>query len=124
MVIGLNRDREVLYQKINRRVDAMFAKGLVREVKRLARKKLSKTALQGVGYKELVDHLGLTPGVETRFRLPVSKRVKERIKQTTRHFAKRQWTWFKRERGIRWVWWPETASLADVRDFIVGVIKK
>lgn len=112
VVIGLHRDRDALYQKINRRVDAMFRKGLVREVKKLARKKLSKTALQGVGYKELLgshpislEKWGVTP-------------LKDRIKQTTRHFAKRQWTWFKRERGIQWVWWPETAALADVSKFI------
>ena len=54
-MIGIHRDRDALYRKINRRVDAMFRKGLVREVKRLARKKLSKTALQGVGYKETLD---------------------------------------------------------------------
>ncbi len=112
VVIGLHRDREELYQKINQRVDVMFQKGLVREVKRLTRKKLSRTALQGVGYKELLgshpisfEKWGVTP-------------IKDKIKQTTRHFAKRQWTWFKREKGIRWVWWPETAALADVSKFI------
>ncbi len=120
VVIGIHRDRDALYRKINRRVDAMFQRGLVREVKRLARKKLSKTALQGVGYKELLGHPSLTPGVDSRSRLPVSKEVKDRIKQTTRHFAKRQWTWFKREKGIRWVWWPETAGINKVRDFILA----
>lgn len=115
VVIGLHRDREALYQKINRRVDAMFRKGLVREVKRLSRTRLSDTALQGVGYKEVMGALA---------RRDVSQKValgeaRERIKQVTRHFAKRQWTWFKRERGIRWVWWPEGASVTLVRDFIL-----
>ena len=117
VVIGIHRDREALYGKINRRVDAMFRKGLVREVKQLARKKLSKTALQGVGYKETLDWV---LGEEER---PLTE-VKDRIKQTTRHFAKRQWTWFKRERGIRWVWWPENTSRARVRDFIVTCFLK
>ena len=115
VVIGLNRDREALYQKINQRVDAMFRKGLVREVKQLARKKLSQAALQGVGYKETLDWI-LAKGER-----PVAE-VKDRIKQATRHFAKRQWTWFKRERDIRWVWWPEGATMAGVRDLILNEI--
>ena len=116
VVVGIHRDREALYQKINRRVDTMFRKGLVLEVTRLSRKKLSKTALQGVGYKETLGWIrgkGESPLLE----------VKNRIKQATRHFAKRQWTWFKREQDIRWVWWPENASLIQVRKFIVGMIK-
>jgi len=110
IVIGLHRDRAALYRKINERVDAMFRKGFVREVKHLARMKISKTALQGVGYKELLA--GLSP----------SKEVREKIKQTTRHFAKRQWTWFKRERGLCWVWWPEDARMHEIRDFILKKI--
>jgi len=116
VVIGLHRDREALYLKINRRVDAMFARGLVREVKRLARSKLSRTALQGVGYKETLDWIR-TPGTK-----PL-KEVRDRIKQATRHFAKRQWTWFKRERGLRWVWWPENIRMNEIRDFIIQRFK-
>ncbi|MFH0985077.1 MAG: tRNA (adenosine(37)-N6)-dimethylallyltransferase MiaA [Candidatus Omnitrophota bacterium] len=116
VVIGIHRDREALYQKINRRVDAMFRKGLVREVKRLARKGFSATALQGVGYKETLSWI--RAGSEE----PLVK-VKDRIKQTTRHFAKRQWTWFKRERSIRWVWWPEAVPAGPVRDFILRLMK-
>lgn len=111
-VIGLHRDREALYKKINQRVDTMFRNGLVREVTRLARKKPSKTALQGVGYKETLDW------ISDKSARPLAE-VKSKIKQTTRHFAKRQWTWFKRESGICWIWWPESASLAQVTDFIM-----
>lgn len=118
LVIGLHRDREALYQKINRRVDGMFRKGLACEVKRLGRKKVSETALQGVGYKEVLAALKRTD-VSGKVAL---NEARDRIKQTTRHFAKRQWTWFKRERGIRWVWWPEGAKLSDVRNFILGNI--
>lgn len=117
IVIGIHRDREALYGKINRRVDAMFRRGLVREVKRLMRKKFSQTSLQGVGYKETLDWF--RGGCDR----PLAE-VKDRIQQATRHFAKRQWTWFKRERGIRWVWWPEKAVLADVADFVAGMILK
>lgn len=167
IVIGIHRDREALYGKINRRVDAMFRKGLVREVKRLGRKKLSQTSLQGVGYKEILEWLRdchcekrsdawLSPNLiseasavlasfrkrtegkyeailKTRSprRLKEAPRddkslteVKDRIKQATRHFAKRQWTWFKREQGIRWVWWPEGANLQSVRDLVLKKIKR
>ena len=117
IVIGLNRDRGALYEKINRRVDVMFRKGLVREVKRLARKKLSVTALQGVGYKETLDWIRVDD--------PRSlEDVKNRIKQATRHFAKRQWTWFKRERRIRWVWWPEGTRMESVRDLIIDKFRR
>lgn len=142
MVIGIHRDRGELYRKINRRVDTMFRKGLVREVKRLADKKLSKTALQGVGYKEVLcwirgchceepakDRGGRRGNLSFKNKIASLPRVarndasfeevKDKIKQTTRHFAKRQWTWFKRERGIRWVWWPEAAAVADVSNFIL-----
>ncbi len=156
LVIGLHRDRAALYEKINKRVDRMFRKGLVREVRRLAKKKFSATALQGVGYKELVEWLTIRHCEErsdeaiSKIRSPrhsafsgilvrhahhpeQSRRahddatlaeVRDRIKQTTRHFAKRQWTWFKREKGIRWVWWPETTSTAQVCDFILRMVPK
>ncbi len=126
VVIGIHRDREALYRKINRRVDAMFRKGLVREVKRLARKKLSKTALQGVGYKEVLDTLctlrqcDITLTQCDGWGEEMWGAAKERIKQTTRHFAKRQWTWFKRERGIRWVWWAENATIGKTAEFVMN----
>ncbi|MFA5158983.1 MAG: tRNA (adenosine(37)-N6)-dimethylallyltransferase MiaA [Candidatus Omnitrophota bacterium] len=142
VVIGIHLDRDALYRKINRRVDEMFRKGLVREVKQLSRKKLSKTALQGVGYKEVLEWLqchceepakdcgGRRSNLSFKNKIaslpPVARNdasfeeVKDRIRQTTRHFAKRQWTWFKRERGIRWVWWPESATVAQVSDFILA----
>lgn len=144
VVIGIHRDRKALYEQINRRVDMMFRKGLVREVKQLARKKISETACQGVGYKEVLEWLSHdprnpfhTPDV-WNFTHPVcetvkshgdSKRetlasVKERIKQATRHFAKRQWTWFKREKGIRWVWWPERIPVGKVAMFVQNFIEE
>lgn len=112
VVIGLNRDRAALYDRINRRVDGMFRHGLIKEVKRLSKKKFSVTALQGVGYKEVLEYLKHTPGVCLWVGL------KERIKQATRHFAKRQWTWFKREKEIRWVWWPESSPVRSMVAFI------
>jgi tRNA dimethylallyltransferase len=117
----------------------MFRRGLVREVRKLARGKISQTALQGVGYKEVLEYLRCH--CEERSDEAISKQrsprrpkraprddrnlleVKLRIKQATRHFAKRQWTWFKRERGIRWVWWPERLGVTPVTDFVLEVLK-
>ena len=126
IVIGLHRDRVALYGKINQRVDSMFRKGLVREVKQLVRQKLSATALQGVGYKEVLAILQrpvLCKGVPPRDPVsvvPGMNAAKDRIKQATRHFAKRQWTWFKRERAIRWVWWPEDVTVQTLGAFITN----
>jgi tRNA dimethylallyltransferase len=90
--IGLNTDREKLYNQINHRVDVMIAIGLVEEVKSLKKYK-SLNALKTVGYAEIFDYLeGLTD-------LPVAI---DNIKQNTRRFAKRQLTWFRRDEEITW----------------------
>lgn len=112
LVFGIHRDRQALYERINARVDRMFRGGLVSEVKRLMRKKISQTAFQGVGYKEVLEQLKRCPRTKDWVA------VKEKIKQTTRHFAKRQWTWFKRESGIRWIWWPEGVSVSKAADCV------
>lgn len=93
VMAGLTLDRDELYRKIDCRVDGMFRKGLVREARGLFKKKLSITARQAIGYRELFDHF------EGRLTLDEAK---EQIKQNTRNFAKRQITWFKRETRIRW----------------------
>ena len=94
--IVLNNDREVLYERINRRVDLMMEAGLVQEVKQLLERGLSgdMVSMQGLGYKEIVRYLlgecSLEEAVYT-------------IKRDTRHFAKRQLTWFKREKEVTWI---------------------
>lgn len=92
-IIGLDyRDREKLYDRINRRVDEMFDAGLVDEVRRVMPPR-SATAGQAIGYKELLDFFdGLCAEDEAR----------DRIKQATRNYAKRQLTWFRRNASIRW----------------------
>lgn len=90
--IGLNTDREILYERINSRVDEMMRSGLLEEVKPLVAYK-SANALQTVGYKELFDYLEGKTDLETAIGL---------IKQNTRKFAKRQLTWFKRDEEIKW----------------------
>ena len=90
--IGLNRDREELYNRINQRVDQMMEDGLLDEVKGLVAKRQTN-ALNTVGYKELFDYLD--------GRWPLDEAV-ERIKGNTRRYARKQLTWFKRDENMRW----------------------
>lgn len=90
--IGVNLPREVLYDRINRRVDAMVAEGLEAEARRLYPHR-ELNALQTVGYREFFDCFD---GRVTR------DEAVELIKRNTRRYAKRQFTWFRRDPGIRW----------------------
>jgi tRNA dimethylallyltransferase len=91
--IGLDLPREVLYQRINQRVDNMVTNGLIEEAKSLlAYRHLN--ALNTVGYSELFDYFDGKTDLETAIAL---------IKQNTRRFAKRQMTWFRKDEQIRWV---------------------
>ena len=90
--IGLNRDREELYNRINQRVDQMMEDGLLDEVKSLVNKR-STNALNTVGYKELFDYL------DGRWSLDEAV---ERIKGNTRRYARKQLTWYKRDADMRW----------------------
>ncbi len=99
----LDRPRAELYSRIDQRVDMMLEQGLVDEVTRLraAGYRRSSVAMQGLGYKEIYDYLD----GEISFEEAVY-----RIKRDTRHFAKRQLTWFHREKTVTWV---DLAALAD-----------
>ena len=94
-VFAINRDREKIYERINKRVDIMIEKGLVDEVKSLISKydKLP-TAIQGLGYKEVVSYLNNEITYDEMI---------EKIKQESRHYAKRQLTWFKRNKEKIWI---------------------
>lgn len=96
----LNEDRAKLYRKIEQRVDAMMEQGLVEEVSRLAAAGCTRdmVSMQGLGYKEILDYLDGKTTLEEAVYL---------IKRDTRHFAKRQLTWFRRERDVVWVEKPE-----------------
>ncbi len=97
LIIGLNySDRELLYERINKRVDLLIKAGLIDEIKTLSREGLrtSQTASQAIGYKEFYGYLD---GIET---LDVAV---ERLKQETRRYAKRQLTWFRRNKDINWI---------------------
>ena len=92
IIIGLESDREIMYDRINQRVDLMFEAGLVEEVKQLLPHK-ERNALQTVGYRELFDYF------EDKSTLEFAA---AQIKQNTRRFAKRQMTWFKRTENAVW----------------------
>lgn len=110
----LSLPREVLYERINRRVEQMKEEGLVKEVEGLLEMgcRRDMVSMQGIGYKEIIAALEGHDTTEHAF---------ERIKQETRHFAKRQFTWFRREREVTWVpkeTFPDERAILDycVRD--------
>jgi tRNA dimethylallyltransferase len=91
--IALDLPREVLYNRINTRVDVMIAQGLVEEVRALLPYR-HLNALNTVGYSELFDHFDGKTNLNTAVEL---------IKQNTRRFAKRQLTWFRKDKGMHWL---------------------
>jgi len=96
----LNDDRDKLYKNIELRVDIMIEDGLVAEVKGLHEKGYTKdmVSMQGLGYKEILDYLNGEISLERAVYL---------IKRDTRHFAKRQLTWFRREKEVEWINKPD-----------------
>ena len=106
LVFGLSRSADDLHARINLRVDAMFAAGLVEETRRLLAQGLeqNKTAMQAIGYRQVVEHL--------RGERPLAQTV-ELVKIKTRQFAKRQMTWFRRQLQLEWMeFHPDTTCQA------------
>lgn len=106
IIIGLEAERDVMYNRINRRVDIMINEGLVEEARELFPHK-SLNALQTVGYRELFDYF------DGKIILPEAI---EQIKMNTRRFAKRQITWFKRTNGAEW--FDYTTPPAEIINYI------
>lgn len=94
ILIGLKRDRRELYRLIEGRVERMLSSGLIDEVKEVLQMNPGKTAMQAIGYKEISLYLGGDITLEEAVRL---------IKKRTKAYAKRQFTWFKKEEGIIWI---------------------
>ncbi|MFZ5907706.1 MAG: tRNA (adenosine(37)-N6)-dimethylallyltransferase MiaA [Nitrospirota bacterium] len=123
--IGLTRERKELYRMIEKRVDAMLENGLVHEVKKvmemvnrqheqLPSPPVPYPSMQAIGYKETAQYL--------RGEIPLAEAVRL-IKQATKRFAKRQFTWFRKEEGIQWV---EVTGIHDCKEAFVrvyGVVK-
>ena len=104
----LNEPREILYRRIEARVDRMLEEGLVAEVEALKKRGYTRdmVSMQGLGYKEILDYLTGDCTLEDAI---------GKIKKETRHFAKRQLTWFRREKEVTWV---EKSNFQDIGELI------
>ena len=113
----LNMDRKILYDRIERRVDKMFDDGLVEEVRDLQYRGFHQNlvSMQGIGYKEVLEYLDGNCSLEEAI---------AQVKQSTRHFAKRQITWFKREKGAQWIDVTKFHSPQDLAEFMAGEVIK
>lgn len=101
-MIGLDyRDRSVLYDRIDRRVDLMLESGLLEETERVLANPVLKTSRQAIGYKELAPYFSGEADLES---------CVAGLKQSTRRYAKRQLTWFRRFEGINWIYPDELGS--------------
>lgn len=112
IAFGLTMPRELLYRRIEQRVDIMLANGLIVEVESLLKSGYARDnfALQSFGYKELIAYLdGKCTYVE----------AVEQLKQNTRRFAKRQMTWFRKDTRIEWI---DREEISDVVGFILGKV--
>jgi len=108
IIVGLKADREILYQRINARVDEMMEKGLLEEVRQLLPHK-DLNALQTVGYKELFAYLENKCNLESAV---------DEIKKNTRRFAKRQLTWYRKSSDVHWF------DYQTSHNEIIGAIEK
>ena len=113
----VNRPRPILYERINLRVDQMVKDGLVDEVQTLLQKGFDEDLLsmQGLGYKEMIPYVKGTVSLEDAVEL---------LKKNTRHFAKRQITWFKREKDTCWIDLEEYSSSEKVIDEMIQILKE
>lgn len=114
----LNQDRETLYRRIDLRVDKMMEEGLLKEVEALKEEgcRRGMVSMQGLGYKELLAYLDNETTLEEAVRI---------LKRDTRHFAKRQLTWFRREKDVVWL---EREAFQDdeekILDFMLEVLRE
>ena len=117
LLIGLTRERSSLYRRVDDRVELELAKGLVEETKRLMDRGYGRHlgSMKGLGYKQMAGYLAGDYDYEEAVR---------RLKRDTRHFAKRQMTWFRKEPGIVWLPIEETETPAQTADRIVGEVRR
>ncbi len=113
---GLCRERQELYDRIDMRVDLLMKQGLPDEIKRLEAMGLTESfiSMKGIGYKELFGYLRGKYDLEEAVRL---------IKRNTRHYAKKQMTWFRRYDDIHWINLSECASKEEAVERIIGYWK-
>lgn len=113
----LNRDRSVLYERIDKRVDLMIEEGLLEEVRELKERGYTKklVSMQGLGYKEILDYLDGECSLEAAI---------YRLKRDTRHFAKRQLTWFRREKETIFVEKENFLSDEEILSYMVEKLRE
>ncbi len=113
LIIGLNRDRDALYRRIEERIDWQLAHGLIEETQRLLIQGHQRTsaAMNGLGYRQVAEHLAGEYDVAEMVR---------RFKRDTRHFSKRQMTWFRKEPGIQWLTIEESDSVQRTGALVIG----
>lgn len=114
--IGLNfESRDILYDRINKRIDEMFESGIEEEVKLISKLKLSKTSSMAIGYKEVLPYvLGNCSKEE----------AKEELKKATRRYAKRQLTWFKKNLDINWIYVDKCTDTSEVIEKSFEIVDK
>jgi tRNA dimethylallyltransferase len=115
ILFGLTRSRMKLYGRINKRVDLMLEAGLIDEVKNLKKDGIDDScqSMQGIGYKEVLEYLDDKYDFDT---------MKSILKQSSRRYAKRQMTWFRRYKEIQWLDLDAYASLDDIIDRILSTL--
>lgn len=109
--IGIETPREVLYERINTRVDQMMAAGLVAEIEKLVKQKYgwNLPSMNGIGYRQFRDYFEKNVPLEE---------ISEMLKRDTRHYARKQMTWFRRDPRIKWC-----ASLEDAKKLVDDFLK-
>lgn len=112
-IFALNRLREELYKRVEARVEEMFAKGLVEEIRRVSSLPLSVTARKIIGIPEIMGYL------KGEYDLDQAKYL---MKLNTRHYVKRQLTWFRRDKRLTWIDIAPDQSAAQVADIISGAL--
>ena len=104
-------DRKVLYERIDKRVERMMEEGLEAEVRALIAKGAGKTAMQAIGYKEMVEYINGNITLE---------QAVDSIKQGSRHYAKRQLTWFKNRENFHVI---DRSTLAEPKNEIIDIMQ-
>ena len=117
LIIGLNRDRDALYRRIEERIDWQLAHGLIEETTHLLSLGYQRdsSAMKGLGYRQVAEHLAGEYDVVEMVR---------RFKRDTRHFSKRQMTWFRKEPGVQWLMIEHSDSVAHTAELVIRQVER
>jgi tRNA dimethylallyltransferase len=117
LIIGLNRDRDALYRRIEKRIDWQLTHGLIEETKQLLAQgyRRDSAAMKGLGYRQVGEHLAGEYDATEMVR---------RFKRDTRHYSKRQMTWFRKEPGIQWLTIEESESVQHTAALVIGQVDR